>query len=511
LKYENENGERVISFGGVVLNYNESVNGIEQLNAKIDFDLVCIDRANGVNDVANISTTGMQVAESHDLKASVVYKSVVDKIKELYLASFGISTEEDIPPLDISDRDSREKFLEAKINRMWSSVQMYNNQEKFNTLLGATAVKTFGDFLQECMACMKWGGYVNSTDQFPTGMKNFVQENGVAPIYRSVSDANKIVPYDLNGNALRMGIQGDRPSGFRSIYILMNGDSGINEYSIGGYVYTSANQKASRSILVSRNFGDELEKPRKDRLRGKVIYVTRELPIIREDRERYLKSLQYKTIRERKTFIDKVTSELLEPEISEPTIEGTSTETGYTLAKPPTIISSLEDPYKTSNYNDWDDYETPRVLTETKNKLYDFIDPQEAAKLEEKARKAAVAAQEREKIAAEKAVERARTSSELYGMREEEKGTRGYMKAESEVDERNRLLSSSDLTAPQKSRLTILKKKYPNGGGSKRKRKTSRKRKLSHKRATSKTTRSKKHKRTRKRESKKKRKNTKKR
>jgi hypothetical protein len=283
----------------------------------------------------------------------------------------------------------------------------------------------------------------------------------------------------------------------------MNGDSGINEYSIGGYVYTSANQKPSRTILVSRNFGDELTNPRKDRLRGKVIYVTRELPIIKEDRERYLKSLQYKTIRERKTFIDKVTKEPLEPEIIEPTIEGTSTETGYTLAKPPTIISSLEDPYRTSNYNEWDDYETPRILTETKNKLYDFIDPQDAAKLEEKARKAAVAAQEREKLAAE----RARTSSELHGMREEEKGTRGYMKAESEVDERNRLLSSTDLTAPQKARLTILKKKYPNGGGSKRKRKTAEKRKLSHKRATSKT---KKNKRTRKHESKKKRKNTKK-
>jgi len=513
LKYENEDGGRSISFGGVVLNYNESVNGVEQLNAKIDFDLVCIDRVNGVNDVANISTTGMQVAESHDLKASVVYKSVVDKIKELYFLSFGISTEEDVAPLDLRDRDSREIFLEEKINRMWSSVQMYNNPENFNKLLGATAIKTFGDFLQECMACMKWGGYVNSPEQFPEGIKNFILENGVVPIYRSVSEANKIVPYDFNGNALRLGIQGDRPSGFRSIYIPMNGDSGINEYSIGGYVYTSGNQKASRSILVSRNFGDELANPRRDRLRGKVIYVTRELPIIREDRERYLRSLQYKTIRERKTFIDKVTSELLEPEIDEPTIEGTSTETGYTLAKPPTIISSLEDPYKTSNYNEWDDYETPRVLTETKNKLYDFIDPQEAAKVEARAKKTAAAASERERLAAAAAAEKAKTNSEIYGMREEEKGTRGYMKSEGEVVERDRLSSTSisDLTSADKTRLTKLKKKYPNGGRSKRKRKSSRKRKLSHKRATSKTTRSKKNKRTRKRESKKKRKNTKKR
>lgn len=502
LKYENEG--RVISFGGVVLNYNESVNGTEQLNAKIDFDLVCIDRAKEVNDVANISTTGMQVAESHDLKASVVYKSVVDKIKELYLASFGISTEEDTPPLDLKDRDSREKFLEAKINRMWSSIQMYNNAENFNKLLGATAVKTFGDFLQECMACMKWGGYVNSSAQFPSGIKSFIQESGIVPIYRSVSDINKIVPYDLNGNALRLGIQGDRPSGFRSIYILMNGESGINEYSIGGYVYTSANQKASRSILVARH---EPVKPRRDGLRGKVIYVTRELPIIKEDKERYLKLLQYKTIRERRNFADKVTKEVLVPEIDDSTIQGTSSETGYTLLRPPANVSSLEEPYKTSNYNEWDDYETARVLTETKNKLYDFIDPQEAA---EKARKASEKAQEREKLAEEKASERAITTSELYGMREEEKGTRGYIKAEGEVDERNRLLSTTDLTAPQKARLTTLRKKYPNGGGSKRKRKSSKKRKLSHKRVNSKTNRNKKNKLTRKHKLMKNRKNTRK-
>jgi len=481
LKYENEG--RTISFAGVVLNYNENINGVEQLNAKIDFDLVCSDPG-GVSDIANISTIGMQVAESHDLKASVVYKSVVDKIKELYLSSFGISTEDDKPSSDLKDREEREKFLEKKINRMWSSVQMHSNPENFNKLLGATAIKTFGDFLQECMACMKWGGYVNTFDQFPSKIKDFIKETGITPIYRSVSDANKIIPYDFNGNALRMGIQGDRPSGFRSIYILMNGDSGINEYSVGGYVYTSANQKPSRTILVSRNFADEKENLRKDRLRGKVIYVTRELPIIKEDKERYLKSLQFKTIRERKNFIDKMTKEPLETEINESTIEGTSDEERYTLIKPPTIISSLGDPYKASNYNEWDDYEKPRVLVETKNKLYDFIDPQEAAKLEEKARKSAEKLQEKEKIASE----RARTSSELYEMREEEKGTRGYMKAESEVDERNRLLSSTDLTPAQKARLTTLQKKHPKSeGGSRKKRKSSVRQKKSYKRANSKT------------------------
>jgi len=506
LKYESTEGDRVISFGGVVLNYNEIVDGTEQLNAKIDFDLVCIDRKNGVNDMANISTIGMQVAESHDLKASVVYKCVVDKIKDIYFTSFAITTEEDSIPYDFSDQTSREKFLTDKINRMWTNMQIYKNQENFNKLLGSTAIKTFGDFLQECLACMKWGGYVNSTDEFPDKVKEFIREKAVTPIYRSVSAPLKIVPYDEHGNALRLGIQGDRPSGFRSIYILMNGDSGINQQSIGGYVYTSANQKPSRSILVSRNSDETDSNIRKDGLRGKIIYATRELPIIQEEKTRYLKSLQYKTIRERKEFIDKETKQPFTPEIIEPTIEGTSTETGYTLAKPPSEISSLDDPYKTSNYNDWDDYETARVLTESKNKLQDFIDPQDAAKAEEKA-------QEKARIASEKAAEKERMTAEAQGMRGEERRTKEITLANKEIAEKQNLLAktlnpttSTPLDETEKRRLKLLQRKYASSGGKTKKgRKKTIRQKVSHKnkkiknKHTKKHRSVKKHKRTRRR------------
>jgi hypothetical protein len=509
LKYESVEGDRIISFGGVVLNYNENVGGTEQLNAKIDFDLTCIDRKNGVNDVANISTIGMQVAESHDLKASVVYKCVVDKIKDIYLTSFGVSTEEDSVPVELSDQEAREKFLTDKINRMWTNMQIYKNQENFNKLLGSTAIKTFGDFLQECLACMKWGGYVNSTNQFPDRVKDFIREKAITPIYRSVSEPLKIVPYDEHGNALRLGIQGDRPSGFRSIYILMNGDSGINQQSIGGYVYTSANQKPSRSILVSRNSVDEADSNiRKDGLRGKIIYATRELPIIQEDKLRYLKSLQYKTIRERKEFIDKETKQPTTPEITEPTIEGTSTETGYTLAKPPTEISSLEDPYKTSNYNDWDDYETPRVLIETKNKLHDFIESPDA---EEKAKKAAEKAQEKAQIASEKAAEKERVAAEAQGMKAEERRTKEVVLANKEIAEKQTLLAktlnpttSTPLDESEKRRLKLLQRKYASSGGKTKKgRNKTIRQKVSHKNKKIKNKRTKKllfrkkHKRTR--------------
>ena len=499
LKYESVEGDRVISFGGVVLNYNENVDGTEQLNAKIDFDLVCFDTKNGVNDVANISTIGMQVAESHDLKASVVYKCVVDKIKDIYLASFGVSTEEDVAPLDITSQEAREKFLTDKINRMWTNMQIYKNQENFNKLLGSTAIKTFGDFLQECLACMKWGGYVNSTDQFPDKVKDFIREKSITPIYRSVSEPLKIVPYDEHGNAIRLGIQGDRPSGFRSIYILMNGDSGINQQSIGGYVYTSANQKPSRSILVSRNSEDETDSnARKDGLKGKIIYGTRELPIIQEDKTRYLKLLQYKTIREKKEFIDKQTKQPFIPEITDPTIEGTSTETGYTLAKPPTEISSLEEPYKTSNYNDWDDYETPRVLTEPKKKLQDSIELPDA---EEKAKKAAEKATEKARISSEKAVEKERMSAEAQGMKAEERRTKDVLLANKEIAEKQTLLEKTlnpttpnPLDETEKRRLKLLQKKYPSSGGKTKKgRKKTIRRKVSHKNKKIKNKRTKKH------------------
>jgi hypothetical protein len=208
-------------------------------------------------------------------------------------------------------------------------------------------------------------------------------------IFIRKSETNKIIPYDEHGNALRFGIQGDRPSGFRSNYILLNGETGINQQAISGYLYTSATQKPSRSLIVSRGSGDieTNNNTRKDGLKGKLIYVTRELPIIQEDRIRYLKSLQYKTVKEKKILVDKETGQEFVPEIKESIIQGTSLDNEYKIIKPPADISALEEPYKTSNYTEWDDYETPRILSKTGNKVGDFIDPQESAKAEEKARK----------------------------------------------------------------------------------------------------------------------------
>jgi hypothetical protein len=141
-------------------------------------------------------------------------------------------------------------------------------------LLGSTSIKTLGDFLQECQATLQWGGYVNTDSSFMNTTKELIQANKgtdkeIVPMYRSVSEGGRIVPYDNDGNALRLGVQGDRPSGFRSIYILLNATSGINEHCITGYMFTMSNQKPSRTLLVSRNIGEYNQ----NKLKGMVVYV----------------------------------------------------------------------------------------------------------------------------------------------------------------------------------------------------------------------------------------------
>ena len=137
---------------------------------------------------------------------------------------------ENIPSKNISIKQLIDSDIELNnfdyIKEMWKRMQYQHDQSGFNMLLSATALKTMGDYLQECQACFKWGGYVNNTNDFPTDLTRLPQFIKIKDklIYRSVSEGGKIIPYDVEtGNGLRLGIQGDRPSGFRSIYILLNG------------------------------------------------------------------------------------------------------------------------------------------------------------------------------------------------------------------------------------------------------------------------------------------------
>ena len=362
LVYNDTENNVKISFGGVVLNYNQTINGNDELTAKLYYELVCNNESNGQNnDTMTLSTLGIKVSESNDLKARVAYQGVVNKIKQLYdnpiPNSNDTSSEEiielegesiEINPVKKSKQQKENDKQIRVIKNMWTNLQYQFNRNNFNELLSATALKTMGDYLQECQACFKWGGYVSSAESFPPGITGSVSFDTIRDklIFRSVSQGGSIVPYDENGNALRLGLQGDRPSGFRSIYILLNGKDAVNDQAITGYMFTSSTQNPSRSLLVSRNMNKTNDK----QLEGNVIFVTRELQTPKK--EDLLKELEFLNVKDktRKVYGEEVT-----PEISGTTIDGSpQIQRGELIKNPNTKLK----PLKNSSYRDWIDYET---------------------------------------------------------------------------------------------------------------------------------------------------------
>ena len=343
LIYESPDGQKQISYSGVVLNYNKTFpNGNNRLCALLDFKLKC----NGFfeqNDIAKISTSDIEVVESNDLKARVAYVCVIERIKELYDENYS--------------EEQEERILEI----MWNNMQINNNLNNFNRLLGATAIKTMGDFLQECQACFKWGGYISNLNSVSDEVKSLIQDKGIKPIYRSVNKDNSIIPYDNKGNGLRMGIQGDRPSGFRSIYMLLNGKTGVNDQAITGYVYTCATQNPSRTLLVSRNEGII----NSNGLSGSVIYVTRELQ--RPDNISFLKTLEYVTKKLKSSIMGKASSELrqIRDNIISSSVEGSVEDSVELIGLPRGTKQEL---FKNILYNDWLDYNKPYSVNEVANK-----------------------------------------------------------------------------------------------------------------------------------------------
>ena len=340
--YEGENGK--VSFGGVVLNYNELVGEREKLIAKIYYTLDCNLSGVGDPDVMIINTLPIQVSESEDLKATTAYKSVVKMIKSIY--DEVQSTQSNIP-----------QGVEY-IKEMWKRVQYQYNRAGFNKLLSATTLKTMGDYLQESQAVFKWGGYINNNHSFPEGLKAQEQFETIKDklIYRSVTSEEAIIPYDQNtGDGLRLGVQGDRPSGSRSIYMLLNGEGAVNDQAMTGYVKNDASQNASRTLLVARNSnirkepdGNIIRVPNKNRLKGSVIYITRESRI--KDRDELLRSLEFLNVKDKQI---RVSGEDVEPEIKGTTISG-SQDVSEQLHERPRGTKPKE--FKNIDYEEWIDY-----------------------------------------------------------------------------------------------------------------------------------------------------------
>ena len=420
--YKDEATNTSISFGGVVLNYNQVINDNEELTAKIYYELECNDEANGqINDLVKISTLGIKVSESNDLKARVAYQGVVNKIKQLYdnpIPNENIIEEEVIElegePIEIEPvkRTKQQKADDRQIlliKNMWSNLQYQYNRNNFNELLSATALKTMGDYLQECQSCFKWGGYVNSYEAFPEGLTN---ESGMfsfdsikdSLIYRSVNKGGAVIPYDERGNALRLGIQGDRPSGFRSIYMLLNGKEAVNDQAITGYMFTSSTQNPSRTLLVSRN----MNRSNSNQLEGNVIFVTRELQTPNKDN--LLKELEFLNVKDKTRKVEGID---VAPDITGATIEGTPKLQRSELVKNPNTKIERN---KNSKYKDWFDYEKDFEIQQQETELeIDETDREREMRMrrEERNRKAAeeAAAQSAERMAAS-IVKRQETSAE---------------------------------------------------------------------------------------------------
>jgi hypothetical protein len=251
-----------LSYGGVVLFYKgKNKDWEDNINVHIDFSLKTKLSRDEPDDVAHVVVDELDVADSEDLKARVVYKSVIKEVNKLFKEAFAF---EEVPDLegDQLDPEFIKKNRELSIKKMrflWSFLQ-YNpylqTNPVFNKLLGKTSIKNLGDFLQESQGTIKWGGYVNTIDDMDDAVKEFINEKGINVdediIWRSVSKKNAIIPYDENGDALRLAVEGDRPSAFRAIYFVLfaltkNSTEGINSMTIAGYL------NGLRSILVSRN------------------------------------------------------------------------------------------------------------------------------------------------------------------------------------------------------------------------------------------------------------------
>ena len=402
--YENADKTKSISFGGVVLNYEENAreikDGVEQkrreLIAKIYYNFTCNDPSNNqINDTVTINTTGIKVSKSDDLKARIAYTGVISKIRNIFYI------EELDGEMAVYGGASQKGGTLEVIRGMWEKVQYQINKDNFNNLLSSTALKSMGDYLQECQACFKWGGYINTTEAFPETLKTMDEINFKFDtikdklIYRSVSKGNSIIPYDLNGNGLRLGIQKDRPSGFRSIYILLNGNGAVNDQAITGYMNTSSSQNPSRSLLVSRNMGTE----NYSGLMGNVIYVTRELPI--PDKDSLLRSLDFLNIKNSKIKVQGIE---VSPEITERIIPGSNIdffeedESRKMLYK---NLSAKIKPLKNSDYEEWINYEEPYEAIKTVLEIEEEQTDQEEARSKRKER-AKQSPEEKQRIIDEK-------------------------------------------------------------------------------------------------------------
>jgi hypothetical protein len=216
LSFKNEQKE--MSYGGTVLFYNDDTR--YQTNLNIDFRLI-VD-----SDIAIINTNMLEAADADDLMTRVVYRSIVECMKNLIYQNIVL------PEDDLTNLDNALLKEKMEMQHFWNLLKNTNN---LNQLLAANVMQNMGNFLQECEGMLKWGGFINKFNTIMDTSNTFIVENEITPILRSVSQGSQIIPYDADGNALRLYVSKDISSAFRSIYLALNASEGINEHSMASY------------------------------------------------------------------------------------------------------------------------------------------------------------------------------------------------------------------------------------------------------------------------------------
>jgi hypothetical protein len=155
--------------------------------------------------ILNSVSKDIDLRTGRELKATVVYRSQVNTIYNIFSNL-------------ISNYPNG--ILTKNINTLlWN--QLLLNDDLCTQILQKGSLKSCGDLFQEINSCCKGGSYTKLRYSNNSG------EYYINPV---------ITNYNLNGNALRLGIANDRPSGLRTVFTLLFAESSdINQMAIGGY------------------------------------------------------------------------------------------------------------------------------------------------------------------------------------------------------------------------------------------------------------------------------------
>lgn len=217
-----------------------------------------------------------------ELSARNVYKLLISKITNLVCYHY-----------------DEQKFI---LNDVWNTLEMTYYQD----ILQLSMIKSVGDIFQELNTVTKSGGYTDVKKG--SSIKIYNAKSLHYSKYDELDSSKKVLRYNASGDALRIGAMGDRPSGTRLAFILLNAtaESEINELSLGGFVSpmvglpveeiehgkvvtkTKRHVESGNTLLIGRNI-DELSDLASDAKGGSIKRTSRK-NIIRRNRKTHKKS-----------------------------------------------------------------------------------------------------------------------------------------------------------------------------------------------------------------------------